>query len=40
MSEIASRQLPDGRLLEIVPLTFRRARIVIGQGDGWYEDQW
>jgi hypothetical protein len=33
------RTLKDGRIVEIIPLTFGRARIIIGDGymadDGW-----
>lgn len=33
------KPLPDGRILEVIPLTFGRARIIVGDGcfveDGW-----
>ncbi len=35
------RDLLDGRQLEVIPLTFGRARLCIGPGDGIsYEDGW
>lgn len=38
---VAERNLPDGRLLHVVPLTFGRARLNIGpQGQQWYSDGW
>lgn len=34
-----SRDLPDSRYVQVIPLTFGRARIIIGKGwfldDGW-----
>ena len=38
---IAERVLPDGRGLWVYPLTFGRARLVIGPvGEDWYDDAW
>jgi hypothetical protein len=34
------RVLNDGRLVTVVPLTFRRARITIGPLDLIYSDGW
>jgi len=35
------KQLPDGRTVEIIPLTYGRARIVIGHPDDLsYDDAW
>lgn len=35
------RHLPDGRLIDVNPLTFGRARICIGPGDRpVYDDAW
>jgi hypothetical protein len=35
------RDLPDGRAIEVLPLTFGRARLSIGPADsGFYDDQW
>lgn len=39
--EIAQRIMPDGRVASVVPLTFGRARIVIGPSDlAVYDDGW
>jgi hypothetical protein len=36
-----TRDLDDGRTIVVYPLTFGRARIVIGKtGDEGYEDSW
>lgn len=38
---IAERMLSDGHELVVYPLTFGRARLVIGQPNAdWYEDAW
>ena len=38
---IASRILPDGRLLTVVPLTYARARLCVGPADlPVYDDGW
>jgi ATP phosphoribosyltransferase len=36
------RQLSDGRVLAVIPLTFGRARLVVARGPGWmlYDDGW
>lgn len=34
---IAFRDLPDGRFLAVVPLTFSRARLTIGRGYRTYD---
>jgi len=35
------RTLPDGRLVDVTPLTFGRARLHIGPPDSWcYDDSW
>ncbi len=34
-----SRQLDDGRVVEVVPLTFNRGRIIVGDG-AWVDDNW
>jgi hypothetical protein len=35
------KQLPDGREILVVPMTFGKARLTIGPaGAGWYEDGW
>jgi hypothetical protein len=35
------RELPDGRTIEVTPLTFGRARLHIGPtGEQWYNDEW
>lgn len=36
----AIRELPDGRLLCVVPLTFGRARLTVGRGLDFYDDGW
>ncbi len=38
MIETQFRELPDGRILGITPLTFGRARITIGLDKETYED--
>jgi hypothetical protein len=41
MDSYFKRQLPDGRTIEVVPLTFGRARIYIGPtNEQWYDDGW
>lgn len=35
----ARRRLPDGRLLAVIPLTFGRARLGIGDDTG-FDDLW
>jgi hypothetical protein len=38
---LAQRLLPDGRELVVYPLTFGRARLVIGLPEAqWLEDGW
>jgi len=38
---IAERILPDGRLLQVIPLTFGRARLCVGPADSMtYDDNW
>ena len=38
---LANRLLPDGRELVVYPLTYGRARLVIGPaGEGWHDDSW
>jgi hypothetical protein len=37
---VEPRALADGRSVAIIPLTFGRARIVIGRGTFEYEDSW
>lgn len=38
---LADRLMPDGRELVVYPLTFGRARLVIGTPDsGVYDDSW
>ena len=38
---LAYRRIPDGRLVAVLPLTFGRARIVIGPDQAlWYDDGW
>ena len=38
---VAFRDLPDGRRIDVVPLTFGRARIGVGMPDGGaYDDVW
>jgi len=33
------RQLADGRWIEVYPLTFGRARLGVGDGRTYYEDE-
>ena len=40
MTFLASRQLPDGRLAAVIPLTFGRARLTVGQNRCTYDDGW
>lgn len=35
-----TKTLPDGRVVDIIPLTFGRARINIGDGRYTYDDGW
>lgn len=35
-----TRTLPDGRTISLIPLTFGRARLVIGRGTETYDDGW
>lgn len=38
-----TRTLPDGRVLEVTPLTFGRARLHVTRPEGvgmWYDDEW
>lgn len=36
-----NRLLPDGRELSVMPLTYGRARLVVGQpGSMFYDDGW
>lgn len=38
---LAERDLPDGRRGWVIPLTFGRARIVVGPADStFYDDGW
>lgn len=37
---IASRRLPDGRILALNPLSFNRVRLVVGHGTMFWEDGW
>lgn len=37
---LATRELPDGRLLTVIPLTLGRARLTIGRGWVTYDDSW
>jgi hypothetical protein len=37
---LVRKQLSDGRVVEVIPLTFFRARIVIGDGVFSYDDGW
>jgi len=37
----ARKEMPDGRLAVVFPITFGRARLAIGQKDVlWYDDLW
>jgi len=41
MMSYGKRDFPDGRTVEVIPLTYGRARIVIGPTDGMtYSDGW
>jgi hypothetical protein len=35
---LAQRDLPDGRILSVQPLTFGRARLCIGTNEWTYDD--
>lgn len=38
---LVSRELADGRFVEVVPLTFGRARLVVSDASrDWYEGGW
>jgi hypothetical protein len=37
--ELYLRELPDGRTVSVIPLTYGRARVTIGSGLT-YDDQW
>jgi hypothetical protein len=37
---LASRLLPDGRTLAVIPLTYGRARLTVGRGELTYDDAW
>jgi hypothetical protein len=37
---IDGRELPDGRLLFVVPLLFDRARLTVGRDEHQYDDGW
>lgn len=35
------RTLPDGRIVDVTPLTYGRARLHVGPADDWaYTDEW
>lgn len=38
--EFYSKALPDGRVFSVIPLTFGRARVTIGNGKTFYDDLW
>jgi hypothetical protein len=38
MTDYPERQLPDGRWLFVFPLTFGRARLVVGRSRWVYDD--
>lgn len=41
MSEIVSKLLPGDRTASVIPLTYGRARIVVGRTGSWtYDDGW
>jgi len=41
IDEIHHKNLPNGRTITVWPLTYGRARLVIGQTDApWYDDGW
>lgn len=40
MDTLAEKELPDGRWLYVVPLTFGRARLTIGPKEDFYDDGW
>ena len=39
---LASGLLPDGRIVDVVPLTYGRARLVVSRDArvNWYDDGW
>jgi hypothetical protein len=37
---LAKKVMPDGRIAEVMPLTYGRARIIIGDGTTFVEDSW
>lgn len=37
---IARKDLADGRILMVVPLTFGRARLTVGPDENVYDDGW
>lgn len=39
---LAWRVLPDGRVLDVIPLTFNRARLCVSRNAfvQWFEDCW
>lgn len=37
---IAQRDLPDGRIVCLVPLLGDRVRLTVGVGTGFYDDGW
>lgn len=40
MDSFPTKKLPDGRVVDIQPLTFGRARINIGDGVFSYDEGW
>jgi hypothetical protein len=36
----ATKILPDGRIVKVVPLTLGRARIIVGDGHTFVDDSW
>ena len=37
---LAQKDLPDGRYIAILPLTYHRSRLVIGTSLHWHDDGW
>ncbi len=37
---IAERALPNGTIAQVIPLTFGRARIIVGDGHTYVDDSW
>lgn len=40
---LPTRTLPDGRVLEVTPLTFARGRLHVSRPENvglWYDDEW